>query len=164
MKKISRYDDMLDDRESLRAWLNERAVSELFLLTDKPTGPEEDRAGKRTPIFLAKSEKGERHTYLVLSKPKARGKEDSFLVWLADDVLGTEVKPDTDSRYLVIDKSRLGRPRRETSEEERQEILERRKLGQTINHIAEVMKIGTRRVSDVTREAEGGRADGKPDD
>lgn len=160
MKKISFDDDLLDNREKLKAWLNKNGVKDVFLLTDRPTGPEEDRAGRRTPILLAKSTVGEKNTYLVQCKSKTKGKEDSFLVWMADDdILAGRTAPEKGEGFIVIDKSKLGRNKRETSEEERQEILERRKLGQTINRIAEEMKISNRRVSNVVREEKGDRAE-----
>ena len=141
--------DLLEGRENLLEWLGKIEAEGIFLLTDFATGPAEDRAGRKTPMFLVKSNKGEGHTYFVQSKPKARGKEDSFLSWLIyEDILTEQGK-----NVVVIDKSKLGRRKRETSEEERQAILERRRLKQSINTIAREMKLGTARISQVIREA-----------
>lgn len=60
-------------------------------------------------------------------------------------------QPAAGRAVIVIDKSKVGRPRRELTEAERQQVTARREAGQTINQIAAALHIGTKRVMEVLK-------------
>ena len=141
-----RMDDITDGRPELRAELTRTA--EAWLLT--PSNGNE-RTLRRTYLILARYE-GERWNghKIIMSTPGSRGGADAVTTWLIepDELAGV---PDA-GRYVVIDKSKLGRKRRELTEQEKDAIQKMRGDGMTINQIARELHLGTLRVMEYARE------------
>ena len=117
------------------------AVAEVWRL---PAGSGDKRTMEKTYLLLGEYRSGQQK--IIMSTP-ARGKyPDKVATWLFDSAS----RPPADS-YIVIDKAKVGRPRRELTEEERQEIMDRHNAGEGINRIAREMKLGTKRVTAVIR-------------
>ncbi len=131
--------DILQERQSLKAELESRQITEVFWLNSTPTTPEAERTAKKTLILLARRQG---QSYIIMDTVKKGG--DSVLTWLHD---GSELASNQQGAgFIVIDKSKVGRPARVISDAERQEIRDRHKNGESINAIAKAMHIGTRRV------------------
>ena len=143
MKKLKEQEleDVLNARPALKQELEDRGATDVFRLNgpEADTGPESERAGKRILLLLARSASGQ--DYLIMS---TKGKPDKVVTWLHSGEISSSA-PD-EGRYIVIDKSKVGRPRRELTEDERQQIKARREAGESVNEIAKKMHIGTRRV------------------
>ncbi|MBR0284610.1 MAG: hypothetical protein IJQ78_05300 [Selenomonadaceae bacterium] len=135
--------DILSDRPALKAEMEKRGVEEVNRINDVATDPESERAGKRILILIARRLGQD---YLMMSTKGTKGKTDKVVTWLHSGVVVADES--TDERYIKIDKRKVGRPRRELTEEERGEIKARRKAGDTINQISRAMHLGTRRVMD----------------
>lgn len=147
MERID-IESVADERPNLHAELEWRRVTELYKLNDAPTGPDAERAGRRTWILLAKGLNGD---YIIQSTAGTRSKPDNFATWVHYG--GLDERPqEPGAGYIVIDKTKVGRPRRELTEEERQQVKARREAGETINQIAAALHMGTRRVSEALRE------------
>ena len=132
-----------DERPNLHMELEWRRVIEVWLLNDTPTGPEAERAGKRTWILLAK---GENNNYIIQSQAGTKSTPDKFTTWVHyGDEMG---QPDG---FIIIDKTKVGRPPRVLTEAERQEILSRHEAGEGINRIAKAMHLGTKRITEALR-------------
>lgn len=139
------------NRPKLEKWLQEEQVTDVFTLTDAPTGPEEDRWGRRNLLLVAR---GKKHIYMVMDRAGTKSKpEDTMLVWLGDSIPIGAKAPETNDKYVVIERSKLGRPRTELTAEKREEILARHKQGQGINKIAMKMHLSTKRISEVIKQS-----------
>lgn len=152
MKKLKENEvaEICWGRPRLKSWLKEKQVTDIALLTNAPTGPEEDRWGRKNLLLLAK---GKNHTYLVMDKAGTKSKpDDTLLTWLSDELPIGESTPEASSEYVVIERSKLGRPRRELTATERDEIIARHDLHQGINKIAKEMHLSTKRVSSVIKQ------------
>lgn len=142
MRKLAGADlsRLLDERPALKAELEGRGVVDVYRLNDMDTGPESERAGRRVALLLARRPGQD---YIVMS---TKGNPDKVATWLHTGDLSSQ---DPGGRYIVIDKSKVGRPRRELTEAERQQVTARRAAGETINQIAAALHIGTKRVMEV---------------
>ena len=139
------------DRPKLKEWLQEKQATDVYTLTDAPTGPEEDRWGRRNLLLVVR---GKNHIYMVMDKAGTKSKpEDTMLVWLGDSIPIGAKAPETNDKYVVIERSKLGRPRTELTAEKREEILARHKQGQGINKIAMKMHLATKRISEVIKQS-----------
>lgn len=144
MKQMN-MEQIAEERPQLHMELEWRKVSEVWLLNNVPTGPDAERVGKKTWLLLAK---GKEYDYLIQSMAGAKGKPDKFVTWIH---YGREQEQLASDGYIVIDKSKLGRKRRELSEEEVQEIRTRHEAGEGINRIAKAMHLGTKRITAVLK-------------
>lgn len=120
---------------------------ELEVVTDVwrlPAGAGDKRTMEKTYLLLGRYRNGSQK--IIMSTP-ARGKyPDKVATWLFDSVS----RPLADS-YIVIDKAKVGRPRRELTEDEKQQIMEKHNAGEGINRIAREMKLGTKRITAVIK-------------
>lgn len=132
--------DLLQERAALKAELDSRQIADVFLMNDIPTTPEAEKMARKTLILLAR---GNENEYLILSTA-TRG-ADKVVVWLHD---GSELanQQEHGAGFIVIDKSRVGRPARKLTDTERQEIRQRHEAGESVNTIAKALHVGTRRV------------------
>lgn len=139
--------DLEIERPRLYQEIQDRGITEVWRMNDTPTSPDAERAGKRTLILLGRKPGQE---YILLS---TKGNPDKVVTWLHDGgtLAAGAVAPDA-GRYVMIDKSKLGRKRRELTDEERQAIKRMRSEGQTINQIAKELHLGTLRVMEYARE------------
>lgn len=71
---------------------------------------------------------------------------DKVLTWLHDGDGLASNQQERGAEYILIDKSKVGRPARGIWDEERQEIQQRHEAGESVNTIAKALHIGTRRV------------------
>ena len=150
-----------DERPQLYMELQWRKVTEVYKLNDTPTGPNSERAGKRTWILLAK---GEKNDYIILSTAGTKSTPDKYQVWVHYGGLDAGAQEEHENGkirsqqerdladYVLIDKSKLGRPRRVLTEQELQEIRARHKAGEGIGRIAKTLHLGTRRVSEALKD------------
>lgn len=138
-----------DERPNLYLELQWRKVTELYKLNDIPTGPDAERAAKRTWILLAK---GENNNYIIQSQAGTKSCPDRFITWIHYGG-GLDERPQEErgAGYILIDKSKLGRPRRVLTDQERQEIQARHAAGESINKIAKAMHLGTRRIMEALK-------------
>ena len=143
--KLVNMEQIAEERPQLHMELEWRKVSEVWLLNNVPTGPDAERVGKKTWILLAK---GENNNYIIQSQAGTKGKPDKFVTWIH---YGREQEQLSSDDYIVIDKSKVGRKRRELSEEEVQEIRTRHEAGEGINRIAKAMHLGTKRITAVLK-------------
>lgn len=128
-----------EERPNLFMELQWRKVTELYRLNDTPTGPDSERQGKKVWILYAV---GQNNNYIIQS---TKGNPDKFYTWLAYvDLPGQQ-----GAGYIVIDKSKVGRKKRELTEQERAEILARHEKGEGIAKIAKAMHLGHRRIMGV---------------
>ena len=136
--------DLEIERPRLYQEIQDRGITEVWRMNDTPTSPDAERAGKKTLILLGRKPGQE---YILLST-----KPDKVVTWLHD---GESTEPDA-GRYVVIEKSKLGRKRRELTDDERQTIKRMRGDGMTINQIARELHLGTLRVMEYARELKRG--------
>lgn len=139
MEKLQRAELELlsEDRPALCRELE--AVTEVWRL---PAGSGDRRTMEKTYLLLGRYRSGQEK--IIMSTP-ARGKyPDKVTTWLFDSAS----RPPAAS-YIVIDKSKVGRPRRELTEDERQQIISRHNAGEGINRIAKAMRLGTKRITEV---------------
>ena len=159
--------DLCGERPKLGAWLESVGAVSVWLLSDRPTTWEAETAGKKYPLLLVKAAPNRFHKdgaqYIVRSAPGAgkdkEGKKrpDTVTAWLADEISlpgepAAAVAPPSGGGYVIIDKSKLGRPRRELTGEEVERIHEKRAAGMSINAIARALKVGNRRVMEILKE------------
>ena len=144
MEPIDIIPTIEEERPNLFKELEWRKVHEVYKLNDVPTGPDAERAGKRTWILLAK---GENNNYIIQSQAGTKSSPDKFITWVHYGG-GLDERPQEErgAGYILIDKSKLGRPRRVLTEQERQEIRARHAAGDSINKIAKALHLGTRRI------------------
>ena len=152
MEPIDIIPTIEEERPNLFKKLEWMKVHEVWKLNDTPTGPDSERAGKRTWILLAK---GENNDYIILSTAGTKSTPDKYQVWVhyggLDAGAQKEQERDLDG-YVLIDKSKLGRPRRELTAEEVQEIRGRHEAGEGIGKIAAALHLGTRRVMEALKD------------
>ena len=130
---------LLQERQSLKAELESRRITEVFWLNSTPTTPEAEKVAKKTLLLLARRQG---QAYIIMDTATKGG--DKVLVWLHD---GSELASNQqEAGYILIDKSKVGRPARGISDSERQEIRQRHEAGESVNAIAKALHIGTRRV------------------
>lgn len=140
MKRLD-IESIQAERPNLCLELQWRKVTDVYQLNDTPTGPEAERAAKKTWILYAI---GKNNNYIIQS---VKGSPDRFYTWLADvDLPGQQ-----GAGYIVIDKSKVGRPRRELTGEEVEQIRARHEAGESINAIAKALHLGTRRVMEALK-------------
>lgn len=146
MEPIDIIPTIEEERPNLFKKLERMKVHEVWKLNDTPTGPDSERAGKRMWILLAK---GENNDYIILSTAGTKSTPDKYQAWVhyggLDAGAQKEQERDLDG-YVLIDKSKLGRPRRELTADEVQEIRARHAAGDSINKIAKALHLGTRRI------------------
>ena len=156
-----------EDRPQLQKIMDLKLVQKVWLLNDQPTDEAADRMGKKTFLLLAERHDG--FKYLVQSVAGTKSREDKCYWWIAPDMKQGGKEPDR-TDYILIDKSKLGRKKRELTDAERKQIQTMRELNMSINKIAEQMKIGNRRGMQCVKELEaagilslqaGGKADGE---
>ena len=135
-----------DERPNLYLELKWRKVTELYRLNDTPTGPEADKQGKKVWILYAV---GQNNNYIMQS---VKGSPDRFYTWLhyGDLLAGGKPEP-PGAGYILIDKAKVGRPRRVLTDAERQEIQARHEAGESINAIARALHMGTRRIMEALK-------------
>ena len=143
MEPIDIIPTIEEERPNLFKELEWRKVHEVYKLNDVPTGPDAERAGKRTWILLAK---GENNNYIIQSQAGTKSSPDKFITWVHYGGGLDEPQEERGAGYILIDKSKLGRPRRVLTEQERQEIRARHAAGDSINKIAKALHLGTRRI------------------
>ena len=131
---------LADARPSLHTELDWRNVTELWRLNDVPVGPDAKDVGEETWILLAKSAI---HDYIILSTG------NNYTTWIH---YGAPDQQEPGEDYIVIDKRKLGRKRRELTPEEVEQIRARHEAGDGINKIAKALHMGTRRVMEALRE------------
>lgn len=152
MEPIDIIPTIADERPQLYKELEWRKVHEVWKLNNVPTGPDSERAGRRVWILLAK---GENNDYIIQSTAGTKNTPDKYQVWVhyggLDAGAQQEQGRDLDG-YVLIDKRKLGRPRRELTDEERQEIRARHEAGEGVGRIAAALHMGTRRVMDALKE------------
>lgn len=136
-----------EERPNLWQEVRLRNITELWKLNDTPTGPPAEQVGKRTWILLGRSTTKD-YDYLIMS---TKGKPDKFYTWLYYGGAYDQQQEAPGAGYIVIDKAKVGRPRRELTGEEVKEIQARRDAGESINKIAAAMHLGTRRVMEGAR-------------
>lgn len=144
MKRLD-MESIQAERPNLYLELQWRNVSDVFQMNNIPTGPDAEKAGKKTWLLLAK---GKDYDYIIQSMAGANGKPDKFLTWIHYDRQEQE-RPK--AGYIIIDKAKVGRPRRQLSDAERQEIQARHEAGESINAIAKALHLGTRRVMEALK-------------
>lgn len=153
MEPIDIIPTIEEERPNLFKELEWRKVHEVYKLNDVPTGPDAERAGKRTWILLAK---GENNNYIIQSQAGTKSSPDKFITWVhyggGLDERPQEAQEPPRAGYILIDKSKVGRPRRELTGEEVEQIRARHKAGDNINKIAKALHMGTRRVMEALRE------------
>ena len=157
-----------EDRPQLKKMLDLKIIQKVWLLNDQPTDESADRMGKKT--FLLLSERQDGFKYLVQSVTGTKSREDKCYWWIAPDMMEHgSTEPDTKD-YVLIDKSKLGRKKRELTDAERQQIQTMREMNMSINKIAAQMKISNRKIMQCVKELEaagilslqaGGKADGE---
>lgn len=157
MEPIDIIPTIEEERPNLFKELEWRKVTEVWKLNDIPTGPDAERAAKRTWILLAK---GQNNNYIIQSTAGTKSSPDKFITWVhygggLDAGGQQEQEPPKGAGYVVIDKSKLGRPRRVLTEQERQEIRARHEAGEGIGRIAAALHMGTKRVMNVLKEFKG---------
>lgn len=145
MKKLD-FEQVREERPNLSMELEWRRVSEAYILNDVSTGPEADKQGKKTLIIYAK---GLANDYIIQSN---KGKPDRFYTWIH---YGEPLGQAQGAGYIVIDKAKVGRKKREITEQERAEILARHEKGEGIGKIAKALHMGTRRVMGVISSSDG---------
>lgn len=136
--KLLDIESLRDERPNLLQELERRGAVDVYQLNERPTGPDAEKAAKKTLLLLARRPG---QSYIMMST-NARG-GDKVVTWLHD-----EIAP---GNYIVIDKNKVGRKPRELTEEERQHIQERHEAGESINAIAKALHLGTRRVMDALK-------------
>lgn len=152
MKKLTEKElqEMLWDRPNLKERLDLYGVKEVYTLIEAPTNKAEDTWGKKNVLILAV---GKKENYLMMDTAGTRANpEDKLKVWLAYNMPITET-PQPSKDYVVIERAKMGRPKRELTEQERQEIMrlhEVEKMG--INRIAQKLNLGTKRISEVIKQ------------
>lgn len=126
---------------------------EVWKLNDSAITRAADIAGKKTLILMVRVQKtsgNSREVYqLILSQPGERGAAHSWTMNPAE--LPAVSVPPKGKGYVVIDKAKLGRKRRDTTRQEVQDILELRAKGMSVNAIATALQLGNRRVMEVLR-------------
>lgn len=144
-----------DERPQLYLELQWRKVYEVYKLNDTPTGPDAERAAKRTWILLAK---GENNNYIIQSQAGTKSSPDKFITWIhygGGLDAGAQQEHDQPeppgAGYILIDKAKVGRPRRVLTDAERQEIQARHEAGESINAIARALHMGTRRIMEALK-------------
>ena len=144
MEPIDIIPTIEEERPNVFKELEWRKVYEVWKLNDIPTGPDAERAGRRTWILLAK---GENNNYIIQSQAGTKSSPDKFVTWVHYGG-GLDERPQEErgAGYILIDKSKLGRPRRVLTDQERQEIRARHAAGDSINKIAKALHLGTRRI------------------
>lgn len=154
--KAEELERLAEGRPRLMEWMQERPGVRVAILTDRPTTREADIANKKAPFLLAETAKGKR--YLINTRPgtgkdsEGKRRADTLLVWLADD-LGGEPAPG----FMLIDKSKLGRPRRVLTDKEKLSIDAWRAAGEGVNRIAGKLHCNNRLVMEYVREKENGQ-------
>ena len=149
-----------DERPQLYLELQWRKVTEVWKLNDTPTGPDAERAAKRTWILLAK---GENNNYIIQSQAGTKSSPDRFITWIhygggldagaqkhENGKIRSQQEPPPKG-YILIDKAKVGRPRRVLTDAERQEIQARHEAGESINAIARALHMGTRRIMEALK-------------
>lgn len=151
MEKLNekRLEDICECRPELREEL--ARTSEAWLLSAS-SGSE--RTMKRTVLILARYDLKMFKGYkIIMGTPGSRGKSDAVTTWLIEpeELAGVEaVSPKAD--YILVDKSKLGRPKRTLTEQEQETIRESRDAGETINTIAQKLKVSNRLVMQYVKE------------
>ena len=156
MEPIDLIPTIAEDRPQLYMELQLRKVTEVYKLNDTPTGPNSDNLGKRTWILLAK---GQNNNYIILSRAGTKSTPDKYQTWIhygggldagaqkhENGKIHSQQEPPPKG-YILIDKAKVGRPRRELTEEEQQEIRARHEAGEGICRIAAEMHLGTKRIT-----------------
>ena len=138
--------ELEDERPNLYMELTWRNVTEAWKLNDTPTGPDSERAGKRTWIVFAR---GKDFDYIIQSTAGTKSTPDNYITWIHYGSVLDERSQQEQDGYILIDKSKVGRPRRELTDDERQQVTARREAGETINQIAAALHMGTRKVMEV---------------
>ena len=153
-----------EERPQLYMELQWRKVTEVWKLNDTPTGPNSDNLGKRTWILLAR---GENNDYIILSRAGTKSSPDKYQTWVhygggldagaqqehENGKIRSQQGQERDlDGYVLIDKRKLGRPRRELTAEEVQEIRGRHEAGEGIGRIAAALHLGTRRVMEALKD------------
>ena len=133
--------DLLQERAALKAELDSRQITEVFWLNSTPTTPEADRAGRKTLILLARRQG---QSYIIMVTATKAG--DKVLTWLHDGDSLASNQQEQRAGFILIDKSKVGRPARKLTDTELQEIRQRHKAGESVSAIAKALHIGTRRV------------------
>ena len=141
---------------------------EVWKLNDTAITQAADIAGKKTLVLLVKVQKtsgNKREVFqLILSQPGTKGAANSWLLNPAE--LPAVSVPPKGKGYVVIDKSKLGRKRRDITRQERQDVLELRAKGMSINAIAAALQLGNRRIMEVLKREGDSRhkgTDGSPE-
>lgn len=157
-----------EDRPQLQKTLEERRIQQVWLLNDQPTDEAAYKQGKKTFFLLAERKDG--FKYFIQSVAGTKSKDDKFYFWIANDMMQQgSTEPDTKD-YILIDKSKLGRKKRELTDAERKQIQTMREMNMSINKIAGLMKISNRKVMQCVKELEeagilslqaGGKTDGE---
>lgn len=153
MKKLkeSELRKLLMDRPKLEEWLELYEVTEVYIMTEAPTTKEADTWSKRNALLVAK---GKEHNYMIVDTAATKSSPDTLKVWLADDMPILEDEPEPSRDYVIIERAKMGRPRRELTEEQKEQILKLHNENIGINKIAKQMKLGTRRITLVIKQRE----------
>lgn len=166
MKRVD-IAEICEDRPQLQKTLEERRIQQVWLLNDRATDEASDRLGKKNFLLLA--ERNDGFKYLLQSVAGTKSREDKVYCWIASDMKQGGTEPDR-TDYILIDKSKLGRKKRELTDAERKQIQTMRELNMSINRIAGLMKISNRKVMQCVKELEkagilslqaGGKTDGE---
>ena len=142
---------LADARPSLHTELDWRNVTELWRLNDVPVGPDAKDVGEETWILLAKSAI---YDYIILSTAGTENTPDKYSVWVHNRAAldAGRQEQELPKGYVLIDKRRLGRKRRELTTEEVEQIRARHEAGDGINKIAKALHMGTRTIMEALRE------------
>lgn len=143
---------LADARPRLHRELEWLRVTELWKLNDIPTGPDAMETGEKTWVLLAR---GAAHDYIILSMAGAENTPDEYSVWIHNTGAldaGRQQEQELPKGYVCIDKRKLGRKRRELTDEERQQIHARHEAGEGIGRIAKALHLGTRRIMEALKD------------
>lgn len=148
MKKLDDYRELCKRRPRLKAFLGEYCT-DVWLLNDEDhaTSMLARQAGRRTLLLLVtiradgKEWPGQE---IVMSTPATSAKEDEYHRWIADGLnVGGVLDPD---KYVLIEKAKVGRPKRQLTSEEQKKILDRRREGVSINAIARELRCSNKAI------------------
>jgi len=146
MKKLHDYEKLCTKRSKLKEFLDKES-EEVWLLNDVPVSPMAEQAGRRTVILLVTIQKrlaSKPIRLLIVSTPGTKEKNDKYLCWEVDNLTVSELDPDN---YILLDKSKMGKPPRRLTQEEKQRIYEMRiDKGMAINAIARELRVSNKTV------------------
>ena len=142
MIRLDDYRELCKRRPRLKAFLD-KYCTEVWLLNDEDhaMSMRARQTGRRTMLLLVTiraTDKAWPGQEIVMSTPATSAKEDEYHRWIAGGLnVGGVLDPD---KYVLIEKAKVGRPKRQLTSEEQEKILEWRREGVSINAIARELR------------------------